>query len=162
MILKIFINTEDSAITDLYSSQVLKSHDNIKAEFPDAGFDLYTPKDFTIPAHSSLKINLSLHCAAFDSDTSLPKSFYMYPRSSISKTTLRLANSVGIIDSGYRGELACVLDNIGDSPVNIDKGSRLLQICSPDLSPIKVEIVTSVNILGFTERGSGGFGSTGV
>jgi dUTP pyrophosphatase len=96
----------------------------------------------------------------------------MYPRSSLSKTKLRLANSVGIIDSGYRGNLIGMFD-----VVNIDKeiqnkdmdadyyakvNDRLLQICAPGLIPIYVEIVDGVYELGSeTERGSGGFGSTG-
>ena len=87
-----------------------------------------------------------------------PTAFYIYPRSSISKTPLRLANSVGIVDSGYRGNLMLALDNIKQAPYTIRKGQRLAQICSPHLSPIFFSIVES---LSETERGSGGFGSTG-
>jgi dUTP pyrophosphatase len=105
----------------------------------------------------------------------------MYPRSSLSKTKLRLANSVGIIDSGYRGNLIGMFDvvNMDDEAqtqsISHQKkeeykdydfcakvNDRLVQICAPGLVPIYVEIVNSIDELGSeTERGVGGFGSTG-
>jgi dUTP pyrophosphatase len=96
--------------------------------------------------------------------------YYLYPRSSIVKTPFRLSNSVGIIDSGYRGEIMAVVDNINaahnDMKTCITQYmppmSRMFQICSPTLEPFMVKIVDSEEKLGFTERGSGGFGSTGV
>ena len=90
--------------------------------------------------------------------------FYLYPRSSISKTNLRLANSVGIIDSGYRGHLLAIFDIRRNDYVSItiEKHSRLLQICSGDLQPFIVILVDDRILLGETTRGSGGFGSTGV
>jgi dUTP pyrophosphatase len=101
---------------------------------------------------------------------SSPSGYYLYPRSSIVKTPFRLSNSVGIIDSGYRGELMAVVDNI--NAVNVDMKdcisqhlppmSRMFQICSPTLEPFMVQIVSGEEKLGLTERGSGGFGSTGA
>ena len=91
----------------------------------------------------------------------IPTGFYMYPRSSVSKTPLRLSNSVGIIDAGYRGNLGAFVDNISANNYNVEKGTRLFQICAPNLEPIHVELVSSENDLGNSERGSGGFGSTG-
>ena len=90
--------------------------------------------------------------------------FYLYPRSSISKTNLRLANSVGIIDSGYRGHLLAIFDIIRNDNVftTIEKHSRLLQICSGDLQPFIVILIDDIKLLCETSRGSGGFGSTGV
>ena len=90
--------------------------------------------------------------------------YYLYPRSSTgTKTPLRLSNSVGIIDSGYRGNITAVFDNISNSPFVIEKYQRLVQICPPNLSfPFCVTLVSSVDELsGETLRGSGGFGSTG-
>ncbi len=97
--------------------------------------------------------------------------YYMYPRSSLSKTPLRLANSTGIIDSGYRGNLMAMFDVI-NLPDNLSdsreadyfgrKLDRYVQICAPGLVPIIVEIVNSIEDLGNeTIRGGGGFGSTG-
>ena len=105
----------------------------------------------------------------------VPCGFYLYPRSSISKTRMRLANSVGIIDAGYRGDLIAAVDTIGFfgstdiwhiwketlSPIN--KYDRYFQVCAPDLSPFLVHIVeTEQDLSPPTSRGSGGFGSTGV
>ena len=87
----------------------------------------------------------------------------MYPRSSLSKRKLRLANSVGIIDSGYRGNLMGMFDivNSKEDFEVVNKFERLVQICSPNLQPIIVEIVDDIKELGETTRGEGGFGSTG-
>ena len=82
----------------------------------------------------------------------------------ISKTKLRLANSIGIIDSGYRGNIIGVFDILSsnDSNTRIEKLSRLLQICSGDLQPFIVKMVEDLTLLGLTNRGMGGFGSTGI
>ena len=92
-----------------------------------------------------------------------PYPYYMYPRSSMgSKTKLRLANSVGIIDSGYRGNLKAVFDNINhDQSHECEAGTRLLQICSGSLDPFIVKLVDNESELGVTKRGECGFGSTG-
>jgi dUTPase len=105
----------------------------------------------------------------------LPSGFYLYPRSSISKTRMRLANSVGIIDAGYRGDIIAAVDTIGLFGSNdiwhvwketlspIKKYDRYFQLCAPDLSPFLVHIVDTEAELGApTTRGQGGFGSTGV
>ena len=157
MHLKLFI--EDDNLRQVYSNYISTVFNNVYSEYPDAGFDLFIPEDVSFSSGETKKVDMGIKCAAFMNNK--PQSFYMYPRSSISKTKLRLANSVGIIDSGYRGELAGVFDNIGSNDIEIEKGMRLLQICSPNLTPIKVEIVGSEAVLGTTERGSGGFGSTG-
>ena len=104
-----------------------------------------------------------------------PAGFYLYPRSSISKTRMRLANSVGIIDAGYRGDIIAAVDTIGLFGSNdiwhvwketlspIKKYDRYFQLCAPDLSPFQVHIVATEAELGApTTRGQGGFGSTGV
>ena len=89
--------------------------------------------------------------------------YYLYPRSSTgSKTPLRMANSVGIIDSGYRGNLQVYLDNISQEDFTITQGERYVQICPPNLDyPIYVVVVDKIEDLGLTNRGSNGFGSTG-
>jgi len=88
--------------------------------------------------------------------------FYMYPRSSISKSNIRLANNVGIIDAGYRGHLIGMFDVIYADSMIIHKFDRQLQICGPNLLPIVVHMVSSKEDLGEkTARDDGGFGSTG-
>ena len=86
------------------------------------------------------------------------KAYYLLPRSSISKTPLRMANSIGLIDGGYRGEIMACCDNIKNYTFTIYKGDRLFQLVGHDSSPIKYTIK---NNLADTTRGQGGFGSTG-
>lgn len=129
----------------------------------DAGFDLFIPKDQIITSNAiSIPLDQGIKCAMYFNK--IPSAFYLYPRSSMgSKTPLRLSNSVGIIDAGYRGNLCGIIDNISYSNNYIlNKGDRLLQICAPNIShPIYPIYVNSIDELGTTERGEDGFGSTG-
>ena len=171
---KVFIqiNTKDEVLKNLYISQINKMVDNQNNEYKDSGFDLYIPESKCIFTGDSILIDLKIKCAVYKYNKSntqgllginklIPSAYYLYPRSSISKTKLRLSNSVGIIDSGYRGNLMIALDNINKAydNITIDKGQRLVQICMPDLSSdFTVEIIDKLND---TKRGDGGFGSTG-
>jgi dUTP pyrophosphatase len=128
----------------------------------DAGFDLFVPNLVTVDVGETKRIDMGVKCSM--TYNGVPCSYYMYPRSSTgSNTPLRLANSVGIIDSGYRGNLMAVFDNIKDGVVcEVETGDRLVQICSGSLLyPVFPIIVNSVEELGSTERGEGGFGSSG-
>ena len=94
---------------------------------------------------------------------SYPSAFYVYPRSSLSKTSLMLSNHVGIIDSGYRGNIKGAFRCLdGFTHFNATKFTRLVQICHPSLCKIRVVLVENETDLSTTLRGSGGFGSTGV
>ena len=162
MILRIKIVSDDDN-TRKYLAGQYSSRENFYTE--DSGLDIYFPEDIDVPSRESKTIKLGIACEAFknqeDKENGRNCAFYLYPRSSISRTPIRLANSVGIIDSGYRGELMVVVDNmnIGGDPYHIERGKRLFQICAPDLSPFEhVEVVES---LSSSERGQGGFGSTG-
>ena len=99
-----------------------------------------------------------------DINTKQNVGYYLYARSSTgSKTPLRLANNVGIMDSGYRGDVMGVFDNLSPTQWNVSAGQRLLQICPPDISyPTYIVIVNNLDDLGTTSRGSKGFGSSGV
>lgn len=124
----------------------------------DSGLDLFFNEDITLEPKETKIISLGIRCEAFmskGSDVNL--SYYLYPRSSISKTPLRMANSVGIIDAGYRGLICAAVDNTSDEPYTIRGGQRLFQLCSPTLSPITFELC---NTLTESSRGEGGFGST--
>ena len=134
---------------------------------PDAGVDLFTTEEIECFRGKTNKVNLHVTCAArmiCESGKTYPTGFYTYPRSSTgSKTPLRLANSVGIIDSGYRGELMAFFDyaeSYNISQYIVPKFTKLIQVCAPSLVPIYVEVVTSLGET--TTRGEGGFGSTGV
>ena len=180
MLLKIFI--EDESLRLHYSDAVTKHNMRLNEnKFIDAGFDICSPSLYTFRCFEKrpqFKIDFEIKTAAYmvqESGRVTPTGFYMYPRSSLSKTYLRLANSVGIIDAGYRGNLIGVFDNIYDNnakhadldnDTNIIVASafdRLCQICSPNLGPVYVELVTKQEELSqATERGEGGFGSTGL
>ena len=119
----------------------------------DAGLDLFVVEDQTIPAKSTQPIPLQIACENLDK-----KAYYLFPRSSISKTPLRLANSIGLIDGGYRGELIGMVDNIYDEDFHVKRGERYFQLVAVDSSPIDFELVEE---LSESSRGEGGFGSTG-
>jgi dUTP pyrophosphatase len=127
----------------------------------DSGFDLFFPEDITIPPGGQEIIDLQIKIKA--SKDSIPYhdtgcSYFLIPRSSISKTPLRMSNSIGLMDKEYRGPIKVCLDNIKDYSYTIQKGDRLFQIVSHDLSSITYSIVS---ILDTTTRGEGGLGSTG-
>jgi dUTP pyrophosphatase len=111
-------------------------------------------------------INETLDSITYGTDIALeiPEGFVglVFPRSSIRKTHLHLSNSVGVIDSGYRGEIQSTFKKIqgisNNALDNYKVGDRICQIMiipHPTIQFIEVEELTS------TERGEGGFGSTG-
>jgi dUTPase len=164
----------------------------------DSGFDLFMPTDgeeygygvenllsrqfITNPGITSSVgvdgargLNLGVRCCMRAGKSAPACGFYLYPRSSISKTRMRLANSVGIIDAGYRGDLIAAVDTIGffgstdiwhvwkETLSPIKKYDRYFQVCAPDLTPFLIHIVdTEQDLSPPTNRGHGGFGSTGV
>lgn len=161
----LYMYTNNNELRDEYTKHIQKHNLKVISTFPDAGFDLLSPNEYTIN-NSTFLLNTEIICC-MKSSNNVNLSYYLYPRSSIIKTPLRLANSVGIIDSGYRGHIKACFDNhnnnesIIDTEFIIDKFSRLVQICSPDLKPIKVSIVDELDDLNLTERGERGFGSSG-
>tara|TARA_A100001015_G_scaffold314924_1_gene425543 strand:+ start:3751 stop:4365 length:615 start_codon:yes stop_codon:yes gene_type:complete len=133
----------------------------------DSGLDLFVPEDIEIKCGETVFVDLQIKCELLDKENK-NISYYLYPRSSISKTPLILANSVGIIDAGYRGNIKAAVKYIpsdddiryNDRPTyTIKKGTRLFQLCSPDLKELKFKLT---NTLSETSRGEGGFGSTGL
>ena len=130
----------------------------------DAGLDLFIPEDIIIePNACDATIDFKIQCEAFvDSSKETNCWYYLMPRSSISKTPLRMSNSIGVIDAGYRGNIIAKVDNIKGEPYTIKAGTRLFQIVpaivTPDNMTIHFEIA---NILSQTTRGVQGFGSSG-
>lgn len=83
----------------------------------------------------------------------------IFPRSSVQNTNLRLSNSVGVIDSGYRGEISAIFDVLDPiSPIVYDVGDRIAQIV---IMPLPAVNFVEADELSETERGTGGFGHTG-
>lgn len=118
-----------------------------------AGLDLYCPFHIKVPADSQKKIPLGIA-------VEIPKGYMglLVPRSSMSKTPLRCANSVGIIDADYRGEISIAYENVSCSDYTIFRGDRIAQLI---IVPIAVVDVEEAQTLSETERGAGGYGSTG-
>ena len=120
----------------------------------DAGIDLFVTEDQTIQPGETARIHLGIACENAEN-----KPYLLMPRSSISKTPLRQCNSIGLIDAGYRGEIMAAVDNIKDKSFTLETGQRLFQLVAMDGSPIHFELVDELTE---TDRGEGGFGSTGA
>jgi len=121
----------------------------------DAGMDLVAT---SIISDTQTQITYGIGLAL-----EIPEGFVglIFPRSSIRKTRLMLSNSVGVIDSGYRGELQATFNKINNNSVaenDYKVGDRIAQIMIIPHPPV---IFTEVEELSNTERGEGGFGSTG-
>ena len=153
--MKLLVRPTTENVYDMYH-QHAHYHDG------DSGLDLFFPKDVSLKyGDCGILVDLGIQCEAFSgSDSQKNSSYYLYPRSSISKTPIRMSNSVGIIDSGYRGNLIVALDHIDPNirEYTIQKGTRLFQICSPTLEPIRMQVTDR---LSESDRGNRGIGSTG-
>ncbi len=140
----------------------------------NAGFDLRvaqitfaTPHAGADMLHSGVKARAMLYTPS--SEQFHGTSFFLCARSSINRTCQMLANGVGIIDAGYRGELMACMKSSAEKQCSEDKygvHDRFAQICAPSLVPIFVEWMTpeafELADQHQSERGAGGFGSTGV
>lgn len=122
----------------------------------DAAADLYALEDVTLDGNTK---GNKIHTGV---SIQLPEGWLamILPRSSMgAKTPLRLSNSVGLIDSGYRGELGVLYDNISDVPYEIKAGDRIAQLLVMPSYRFQAKVVESLED---SDRGEGGFGSTGV
>jgi dUTP pyrophosphatase len=170
MYLEIYVDSDDVELKERYVKSI-EEHNNKyiygdDIELVDAGFDLFAPTEQIMSKEKVNKLDYNIICRASIIDRNMGEhytGFYMYPRSSISKSNLRLANNVGIIDAGYRGHLMGMFDVIySDIDIVVNKLDRHLQICAPNLMPICVRLVEDKELLGLkTLRGKNGFGSTG-
>lgn len=150
----------DKENTNFYKVEFNRSDSN-------AGFDLHSASDVVvermvefIPFGIVARLLRVEHMPGGTSNDYLKTDshFWLAPRSSIYKTGLMMANSVGVIDKSYRGELkAPVWSMTGSSCV--PRGERLFQIVAPDMGWIRN--VRLVDSMPETQRGAGGFGSTG-
>ncbi len=97
----------------------------------DSGLNILFIYEEKIPANSTTLIDLGVTVKCYKNDK--PISFFLLPRSSIYKTPLRLANSIGLIDSGFNGTLKVPLDNISNEDYIIRNEQSLFQVVFPDL-----------------------------
>jgi dUTP pyrophosphatase len=182
-LLKLAVSPDEPELLELYKQHVdahNKSGEN--DAFPNSGFDLFIPKEYRFRAEFQTQmVDLKVKTEMIYCDKNIQGvietedgqhvelqggsytcAYYLYPRSSLSKLPLMLANHVGIIDSGYRGSLMAAVRKF---PVVeecvVEKNTRLFQLCHPTLCPIFVVLVDESE-LNRSERGAGGFGSTGA
>lgn len=145
-------------IKKLHSNAVLPTQGSAAA----AGYDLYSVDTFCIEPGETRLVHTGL-------SIEMPEGFWggIYARSGLAtKKGLRPANCVGVIDSDYRGEIMVALHNDSSSIQHIEAGDRIAQlvfhqqcIISPDENG---DIWQVVEDLSETDRGEGGFGSTGT
>ena len=121
----------------------------------DAGMDLKSVEDLVIKpferalVHTGLKMELPPMYEA-----------QVRPRSGLAlKNGITVLNTPGTIDSGYRGEIGVILANFGKEDFAVKKGDRIAQLV---FAPVTQPEVVEIDAVGVSDRGEGGFGSTGV
>lgn len=124
----------------------------VRGHAEDAGMDLRTPTEVTIPAGGSALIDTGVHMQ-------IPVGYFGKLES---KSGLNVKHSIvshgGVIDSGYTGSIIAKLYNHGDSDFTFSPGDKVVQIIIQPCALPEIEVVDSLEE---TERGIGGFGSTG-
>lgn len=122
-----------------------------RSHITDAGMDLYAPKPVVLPAGGLVKVHL-------DIAVQLPVSTYgkIEGRSSLAARGVDVLG--GVVDEGYRGEIAVVLKNNSDFRLEFNRGDRIAQLIVQPYIAVTPELVDELDD---TERGAGGFGSTG-
>ncbi|TRY19360.1 dUTP diphosphatase [Tessaracoccus rhinocerotis] len=122
----------------------------------DAGADLRSTQDITIAPGERALVGTGVRVALPEGHVGL-----VTPRSGLAaRTGLSIVNAPGVIDSGYRGEvLVCLVNLDPRHPVEVSAGDRIAQLL---VMPFVTASFTPVHDLDETERGSGGYGSTGV
>jgi dUTP pyrophosphatase len=169
-ILKVAFATEEVAL--LYDKAIAKHNKSFSTNvYTDSGFDLFVPENAVFEREKEakfidMKVKAEMVYCDVSNDQISPAAYYLYPRSSLSKTPLIMANHVGIIDSGYRGSVIGAFkwlrpDNTHIPHYAVESGTRLVQVCHPTLCPVYI-VAVSEEELSNSELGAGGFGSTGV
>lgn len=124
------------------------------AKAGDAAFDLFLnlEEPVTLQPDQTVKVGCGIAMEIPEGHFGL-----VVPRSSLSKRNLMLANTLGIIDSGYRGEILTVIRNVGTTPEVLNPQDRLFQMAIVPFTQVRFQ---PVDELSTTDRGEGGFGST--
>lgn len=155
--LNICVDSNNEQLLNMYKNKIEQHNYQIdNNQYPDSGFDLFTPSDYQVTQFNVTFVDLEVKTMMMKNGVCV--GFQIFPRSSMSKMPIMLANHVGIIDSGYRGNIKAAIRGFQD--YTIEKDSRIVQVCHPTLCPFYVKLVEE-NELSETSRGSRGFGSTG-
>lgn len=157
--MELYIVPTCPVMSSLYSDAAQK-YLSVPLKERDAALDAFVETDCTSVAGATERLLLGCKVAAYDTERQQFRAFWLLPRSSISKSPLRMANSVGLIDAGYRGILMGAVDFRTDFTAR--RRERYFQIASSDLLPWKAIHIVDEIPGGATLRGEGGFGSTGL
>ena len=122
-----------------------------KAHEDDAGFDLYAREDKTVPAGSSAIFDTGVHIE-------LPKNTVGMLKSKSGLNVNHGLTSEGVIDCGYTGSIRVKLYNHSNYHYRVRKGDKISQLVILPCVPLKLEVADKLDE---TDRGTGGFGSTG-
>jgi dUTP pyrophosphatase len=122
-----------------------------KAHDTDAGFDLYTPRAFTVLRGASTIIDTGVHIE-------IPRGYVGFLKSKSGLNVKYGITGEGVIDSGYTGSIVAKLYNNGSNPVRFEEGQKIIQIVFLPIPEVELELTDSFEE---TERGDGGFGSSG-
>lgn len=127
----------------------------------DAGFDIFCPENITINPGETKRVNMKVKCVFRNVEENKGIHYFLTARSSIDKTPLMLSNGVGTMDKNYRGYVIASLRHVfpDKPPYKIERGQRLVQIVPITGDDFDVKIVEELDK---TNRGEGGFGSTGI
>lgn len=120
----------------------------------DAGMDVRSVEDLVIPAGGRMLVHTGLVAV-------IPEGYELQVRSRSGlalKSGVAVLNSPGTVDAGYRGEIGVILANFGDGGFVVKKGDRVAQLVA---APVTVAEIFETDSVDATDRGAGGFGSTG-
>lgn len=150
-----FVLGPDPDVAELYSDGPVLGRD-------DAGVDLVFPEDLRLPPNAVTLVDLRVRARALVGGE--PEAFLLLPRSSIYRTPLGLAHSIGVIDRGYVGTLKAPVRNHSGEPYEVRRGQALFQLVHSGLrTPAwTVEPGSPLFDPAGTARGAGGLGSTGA
>lgn len=139
------MSIDDPALLPLYANDT------------DAGCDLRSAEDVIIPAKEYVLVHTGVRIALEEGYVGL-----VHPRSGLAlKHGITVLNAPGTIDAGYRGEIGVILHNVSDRDFAVVRGDRIAQLVIQEY--VSAAFFAQVGAdLGETERGEGGFGSTGV
>jgi len=125
-----------------------------KAHNTDAGFDLYASENIVIPARNGAKVQTGVAVDIVPGYVGL-----LFSRSGMGIKGVRLSNCVGVIDSGYQGDITVLIHNDTDMPYYINIRDKIAQLVLVPIPKVELKFVEDFSV--DTARGEKGFGSTG-
>ena len=158
MTLKMFIDSDDEELKSMYKMAAIKHNNQILVnDHIEAGFSLFSPEQVCCVTEKASVFNLKIKCCA-KMNSSLKEynsGFFIYANKELANTPLRFVGGVEVVDSGFRDHLTIMLDckeghsfkGGNEGWYLIEKGDSLVKICAPELVPVFIEIVDSVEKL---------------